>query len=57
MGQALRPTLDGVDVPHFTMEREDEVEKIMTGAIKLAFSTDRPVAVIVSPLLSGGKSL
>jgi sulfopyruvate decarboxylase TPP-binding subunit len=46
-----------VDVPHFTMEREDEVEKIMTGAIKLAFSTDRPVAVIVSPLLSGGKSL
>ena len=57
MGQALRPTLDGLDVPHFTMEREDEVEKIMTGAIKLAFSTDRPVAVIVSPLLSGGKSL
>ncbi len=57
MGQALRPTLDGVDVQHFTMEREDEVEKIMTGAIKLAFSTDRPVAVIVSPLLSGGKSL
>ena len=57
MGQALRPTLDGLDVPHFTMEREEEVENIMTGAIKLAFSTDRPVAVIVSPLLSGGKSL
>jgi sulfopyruvate decarboxylase alpha subunit len=57
MGQALRPTLDGLDIPHFTMEREDEVEKIVTGAIKLAFSTDRPVAVIVSPLLSGGKSL
>lgn len=57
MGQALRPTLDGLDVPHFTMDREDEVEKIMTGAIKLAFSTDRPVAVIVSPRLSGGKSL
>ena len=57
MGQALRPTLDGLDVPHFTMEREDEVANIMNGAIKLAFSTDRPVAVIVSPLLSGGKSL
>lgn len=57
MGQALRPTLDGLDVPHFTMDREDDVEKIMTGAIKLAFSTDRPVAVIVSPRLSGGKSL
>jgi sulfopyruvate decarboxylase alpha subunit len=57
MGQALRPTLDGLDVPHFTVEREDEVAKIMTGAIKLAFSTDRPVAVVISPLLSGGKSL
>jgi sulfopyruvate decarboxylase alpha subunit len=57
MGQALRPTLDGLDVPHFTMDREDEVARVMNGAIKLAFSTDRPVAVIVSPLLSGGKSL
>lgn len=57
MGQALRPTLDGLDVPHFTLEREDEVVKTVTGAIKLAFSTDRPVALIVSPLLSGGKSL
>ena len=57
MGQALRPTLDGLDVPHFTIERDDEVARIMNGAIKLAFSTDRPVAVIISPLLSGGKSL
>ena len=57
MGQALRPTLDGLDVPHFTIDRDDDVEKIMNGACKLAFSTDRPVAVIVSPLLSGGKSL
>lgn len=57
MGQALRPTLDGLGIQHFTLEREDEVERIMTGAIKLAFSTDRPIAVIISPLLSGGKSL
>lgn len=57
MGQALRSTLDGLDVQHFTMERDDEVDKIVNGAIDLAFSTDRPVAVIVSPLLSGGKSL
>jgi sulfopyruvate decarboxylase alpha subunit len=57
MGQALRPTLDGLGIQHFTLEREDEVERIVTGAIKLAFSTDRPIAVIISPLLSGGKSL
>ena len=57
MGQALRPTLDGLGIQHFTLERDDEVAKVMTGAIKLAFSTDRPIAVIISPLLSGGKSL
>jgi sulfopyruvate decarboxylase alpha subunit len=57
MGQALRPTLDGLAIQHFTLEREDEVERIVTGAIKLSQATDRPVAVIVSPLLSGGKSL
>lgn len=57
MGQALRQTLDALDVPHFTLEREDEVARIVTGAIRLAFSTDRPVAAIISPLLTGGKSL
>lgn len=55
MGQALRPVLDGLGVPHFTLERDDEVAKIVTGACKLAFSTDRPVALILSPLLTGGK--
>ena len=57
MGQALRPVLDSLDVPHFTLERDDEVDKILNGACRLAFSTDRPVAVILSPLLTGGKQL
>ena len=52
------PFADGfLGIQHFTLERDDEVAKVMTGAIKLAFSTDRPIAVIISPLLSGGKSL
>lgn len=57
MGQALRPLLDALDIPHFSLEREDEVERIVTGACKLAFSTDRPVAVILSTLMTGGKQL
>ena len=57
MGQALRPVLDGLDVPHFTLEREDELERLVDGACRLAFSTDRPVALILSPLLTGGKQL
>jgi len=57
MGQALRPTLDGLGVPHFTPERQEDVERVVHGACALAFSTDRPVAVILSPLLTGGKQL
>ena len=55
MGQALRPLLDGLGVQHFTVERLDEVAPVLDGATKLAYSTDRPVAVILSPLLTGGK--
>ncbi len=55
MGQALRAVLDSLAIPHFTPQREDEVVRIVNGACKLAFSTDRPVAVILSPLLTGGK--
>ncbi|HEX3246809.1 MAG TPA: hypothetical protein VHX16_15495, partial [Chloroflexota bacterium] len=56
MGQALRPVLDGLTIQHFTVEREDALAATLSGASKLAFSTDRPVAVILSPLLTGGKT-
>jgi sulfopyruvate decarboxylase TPP-binding subunit len=55
MGQALRPMLDGLGVQHYTLERQDEIEPVLKGASKLAFSTDRPVAIILSTLLTGGK--
>ncbi|MCC6179460.1 MAG: decarboxylase [Chloroflexi bacterium] len=55
MGQALRPILDSLGIPHFTLERQDEIAPVLTGASKLAFSTDRPVAIVLSPLLTGGK--
>lgn len=56
MGRALRPTLDGLEIQHYTIEREDEIEPVIVGASKLAYSTDRPVALILSPLLTGGKT-
>jgi thiamine pyrophosphate-dependent acetolactate synthase large subunit-like protein len=55
MAQALRPMLDALGIPHFTLERLDEVPAIVNGAGALAFSTERPVALILSPLLTGGK--
>lgn len=56
MGQALRPILDGLGIQHFTIDRDDDVAPVIAGAAKLAFSTERPVAIIVSPLLTGGKT-
>src|SRR5436190_16091723 len=55
MAQALRPMLDALGIPHFTLERLDEVPAIVSGAGALAFSTERPLALILSPLLTGGK--
>lgn len=56
MGTALRPILDALGIQHYTVERQDEIKPILTGAAKLAYSTDRPVAIILSPLLTGGKT-
>jgi sulfopyruvate decarboxylase alpha subunit len=55
MAQVLRPVLDALAIPHFTLTRLDEVREIADGACALAFSTERPVALILSPLLTGGK--
>ena len=55
MAQCLRPVLDALGVPHVTLSREDEVRPVVDGACALAFSTERPVALVLSPLLTGGK--
>lgn len=55
MGRAVRPIFDSLGIQHFTLQREDEIEKIVRGAIFLAFSTESPVALILSTLLTGGK--
>jgi sulfopyruvate decarboxylase alpha subunit len=55
MAQVLRPMLGALGVPHFTLEQLNEVRPTLDGATALAFSTERPVAIILSPLLTGGK--
>jgi sulfopyruvate decarboxylase alpha subunit len=59
-GQALvcrtmRPVLDALAVEHHTIARLDEVEFIVDRSIKQAVATQAPVALILSPLLTGGK--
>jgi sulfopyruvate decarboxylase alpha subunit len=59
-GQALvcrtmRPVLEALAIEHHTIARLDEVEFIVDRSIKQAVATQAPVALILSPLLTGGK--
>jgi sulfopyruvate decarboxylase alpha subunit len=59
-GQALvcrtmRPVLDSLAMEHHTCTRLDEFEFIVDRSIKQAVTTQAPVALILSPLLTGGK--
>lgn len=55
MGKAIRRILDALGIQHYTLDREDNVETILNGAIKTAYSSDQPVAVILSTALVGWK--
>lgn len=61
LGQALvcktmRPVLDLLAVEHHTITRIDELDFIVDRSIKQAYATQAPVAFILSPLLTGGKT-
>ena len=62
LGQAMvcrtmRPVLDSLAMEHHTIERLDQVEFITDRTIKQAVQTQAPAALILSPLLTGGKVL
>jgi sulfopyruvate decarboxylase alpha subunit len=59
-GQALvcrtmRPVLDALALEHHTITRLDELEFVADRSIKQAVATQAPVALMLSPLLTGGK--
>jgi sulfopyruvate decarboxylase alpha subunit len=59
-GQALvcktiRPVLDSLAVEHHTCSRLDELEFVADRTIRQAIATQAPAALILSPLLTGGK--
>ena len=47
--------LDSLAMEHHTITRHDELEFIADRSIKQAVATQAPVALILSPLLTGGK--
>jgi sulfopyruvate decarboxylase alpha subunit len=53
--RTMRPVLDALAVEHHTATRLGEFEFIVDRSIKQAIATQAPVALILSPLLTGGK--
>jgi len=55
MGKALRRILEALGIQHYTLAREEELETVIDGAIKTAYTSEQPVAVILSTALVGWK--
>ena len=55
ISRVLRPSLDALGIPHYTLTREDEVEFVTSRAVLQALRTNQPTALILSPMLTGGK--
>jgi sulfopyruvate decarboxylase alpha subunit len=53
--RTMRPVLDSLAIEHHTCTRLDELEFIVDRSIKQAVTTQAPVALILNPLLTGGK--
>lgn len=61
MGQAavwrtMRPTLEALAMEHHVITRLDECGFILDRTIRQAVMTQQPAALILSPLLTGGKA-
>ncbi|MFL6798735.1 MAG: decarboxylase [Xanthobacteraceae bacterium] len=54
VSRTMRPTLDAIAVTHHTLTDEATMPFIVDKSIKQAFTTQSPVAFILSPLLTGG---
>ncbi len=54
VARTMRPVLDTLGIAHHTLSDEANMPFIADSAIKQAYATQAPVALILSPLLTGG---
>jgi sulfopyruvate decarboxylase alpha subunit len=54
IARTMRPTLDSLGILHHTLTDAATLHFIVNSSIKQAFTTQAPVALILSPLLTGG---
>ena len=53
--RVVAPVCAALGIPHHAIERLDDVEFILDRSIKQAVATQSPAALVLSPLLTGGK--
>jgi sulfopyruvate decarboxylase alpha subunit len=53
--RTMRPVLDSLGIEHHTVSRLDECGFVVDRTIRQAVMTQAPAALILSPLLTGGK--
>jgi sulfopyruvate decarboxylase alpha subunit len=54
VARTVRPTLDALGIVHHTLTEQSTLRFILDSSIKQAYTTQAPVAFILSPLLTGG---
>ncbi|HEX5501184.1 MAG TPA: hypothetical protein VFW96_01095 [Thermomicrobiales bacterium] len=55
LGRAVPAILDALGIQHYTLTDPARAGEIVDRTIKLIFATRQPAALLVSPLLTGGK--
>ena len=55
MGQALPGILGALNIPVYKITRDDEVEKMTEGALRVSYANESPVAILVTNELAGWK--
>lgn len=56
IARTLRPVLDALAIPHVTLTRPDELAFTVERTVAQAYRTQTAAALILSPLLTGGKN-
>lgn len=55
MGRAVRGCLDALGIQHVTLRREDELDVVVEGALKTCFTSQEPLAILLSAQMTGWK--
>ena len=55
MGQSTKGILDAMRIPTYSITRDDEVEKMTEGALRVCYAAETPVAILVTNELAGWK--